>query len=127
MTTEEKKAHKAKLAREWRQRTGKAQWKPYSEYTAEEKIVLSEQKKKWYQENKARLVEKARIRRANPTDEDKKINRDRMKIWRDNLTPEEKKAISVKHNEARRKKRLQSREEDGNDVSNNTTVKTQRS
>lgn len=89
MSVEEIKAHKAKLAREWRARTPeKKHTKKYSEMTDDEKKALSIQKKKYYQDNKERLRQKARDKRSKETPEQKQANTIRMQKWREKVKEE---------------------------------------
>lgn len=84
MSADEIKAHKAKLARDWRARTEvKERAKKYCDLTDDEKKVLSEKKKKYYQANKERICKKAKEARANATPEQKQISVKRLQKWRE--------------------------------------------
>jgi hypothetical protein len=102
MTPEERKAHKAKLAREWIARrkedgTFKA-WTPSEDV----KQAYSDYKKEWYINNKERV--KAQCKEYRDTHLDKEANRAKMREWRAK-NPEKAREISKRSKANQKEKR----------------------
>jgi hypothetical protein len=117
MSVEEIRAHKNKLAREWRARV-KPERTAYSELTDAQKEGYKAAKMKHYEANRDAILAKNKAKRANRTPEQKALNAENMRQYRASLTEEKLAEMNRRTRDARRLKRKREK-----DARNNTTIK----